>query len=401
MIRACRWLLPIDHLPLEGAWFETTNGVIRRYGQGAPPGPAVDLGDVAVMPGLVNAHTHLELSWMAGQVPPADSMDEWIRTLMRVRRDSGAAGEAAGPSATGAAIAAMLSTGTVLVGDISNSLSSPALLATSGLGGVVFHELLGFNVSAPETLLAAATDRLNDAAASVAASPTPVRLALAAHAPYSVSPALFRAIAEEASGGPLTVHLGESPEEVEFLRSGLGPFRRMLEQIGVWEVTWEPPMTGPVDYLATLGYLGPKTLVVHGVHLSQGELDRLRRLGSVLVTCPRSNLWVGAGMPPVSRFYAAGVRVAIGTDSLASVETLNMFDELAELRRIAPDVAAGSLLESATRIGAEALGFGASHGTIAAGKVAALVAVDVPADVGDVEEYLVGGVQPSAIRRVF
>jgi cytosine/adenosine deaminase-related metal-dependent hydrolase len=141
-------------------------------------------------------------------------------------------------------------------------------------------------------------------------------------------------------------------------------------------------------------------MAVHGVHLSDDDMARLRRAGAVVVTCPRSNLWVGAGMPRVSHFYAAGVPVAIGTDSLASVASLNLFDELAELRRIAPDVAAASLLESATRIGAEALGFGASHGTIAAGKTAALVAVEVPAGVDDVEEYLVGGVPPSAVRRV-
>jgi cytosine/adenosine deaminase-related metal-dependent hydrolase len=196
------------------------------------------------------------------------------------------------------------------------------------------------------------------------------------------------------------VHAGESPEEIEFLHSGRGPIRRMLEQLGVWDVTWEPPMSGPVDYLWGLGYLRRGTLVVHGVHLAERELDQLRRVGAVLVTCPRSNLWVGAGMPRVSHFYAAGVPVAIGTDSLASVASLNLFDELAELRRIAPDVAAASLLESATRVGAEALGFGASHGTIAAGKSASLVAVDVPAGVDDVEEYLVGGVPPSAVRRV-
>lgn len=399
MIHTCRWLLPIDRPPLEGAWFETTAGVIRRYGQGAAPAPAVDLGDVAVLPGLVNAHTHLELSWMAGQVPPAESMDLWIRTLMRLRREGSAEGDGAALSAARDAISAMLATGTVLVGDVSNSLSTPALLATSGLAGLVFHELLGFNVSDPEALVSAATHRLSVAAASVAASTTPVRMALSAHAPYSVSPSLFRAIADRQSGGPLTVHLGESPEELEFLRSGLGPLRRMLERIGVWDVTWEPPMTGPVDYLSSLGYLRRGTIAVHGVHLTDRELEQLRGLRAVLVTCPRSNLWVGAGVPRVSRFYASGVRVAIGTDSLASVSTLNLFDELAELRRIAPDVAAGALLESATRIGAEALGFGVSHGTIAAGKVAALVAVDVPAGTNDVEEYLVGGVPPSAVHR--
>jgi aminodeoxyfutalosine deaminase len=401
MMHACRWLLPIDRPPLERAWIETTGGVIRRFGQGPPPTPAVDLGDVAILPGLVNAHTHLELSWMAGHVPPADSMMAWIRAVMRLRREQPEDSET-GQRATETAIASMLATGTVLVGDISNSLSSPSLLAASGLGGVVFHELLGFNVSDPTAIVRNAMTRLADLAEITGAAPVPVRLALAAHAPYSVSPELFRAIADEATERPLTVHLGESPEEIEFLRSGGGPLRRLLDQLGVWRASWEPPMSGPVDYLSALGYLRAGTLAVHGVHLTGRDLDGLRRSGSVLVTCPRSNLWVGAGMPRVAQFYAAGVRVAIGTDSLASVATLNLFDELAELCRIAPDVAAASLLESATRVGADALGFGASHGTIATGKTAALVCVDVPPDAAadDVEEYLVGGVSPSAIRRV-
>jgi cytosine/adenosine deaminase-related metal-dependent hydrolase len=109
---------------------------------------------------------------------------------------------------------------------------------------------------------------------------------------------------------------------------------------------------------------------------------------------------VGAGIPPLGRFYASGVPVAIGTDSLASAPTLSVFDELAAMRRLAPDVAPGALLDSATRVGAEALGFGRDYGTIAPGRRAALIAVRVPPDVGDVEEYLVGGVPPADIRWV-
>jgi cytosine/adenosine deaminase-related metal-dependent hydrolase len=319
---------------------------------------------------------------------------------MRVRRAGAEGGAEAEQAAATDAIGSMRATGTVLVGDVSNTLSTPGLLAAGGLGGVVFHEVLGFHAADAPKLVADAGRRLSDAAVTIGGAPVPIRLAMAAHAPYSVSPALFRAIASWALERPLTVHLGESPEEIEFLHDGRGPIRRMLEQLDVWDACWEPPMCGPVDYLWDLGYLRPGTLVVHGVHLAERELDQLRRVGAILVTCPRSNLWVGAGMPRVSHFYAAGVPVAIGTDSLASAASLNMFDELAELRRIAPDVAAASLLESATRVGAGALGFGDSHGTIAAGKAAALVAVDVPPGVDDVEEYLVGGVPPSAVRRV-
>src|SRR5690606_37543046 len=113
------------------------------------------------------------------------------------------------------------------------------------------------------------------------------------------------------------------------------------------------------------------TLVVHGVHLTDDGLERLLKRRAVIVTCPRSNEWVGAGAPRLSHFYAAGVPVAVGTDSLASVPTLNLFDELAEMRRLAPEVAAASLLESATSVGARALGLGDRFGTLTPGKRAA------------------------------
>jgi cytosine/adenosine deaminase-related metal-dependent hydrolase len=141
-------------------------------------------------------------------------------------------------------------------------------------------------------------------------------------------------------------------------------------------------------------------LAVHAVHVSEDALVRLREAGAIVVTCPRSNAWVGAGLPRVSRFYASGVPVAIGTDSLASVASLNVFDELAELRRIAPDVAAASLIESATLTGARALGFDHVYGTLTPGKRAAFVAVAVPAGVTDVEEYLVSGVPAEAVTPV-
>jgi cytosine/adenosine deaminase-related metal-dependent hydrolase len=193
------------------------------------------------------------------------------------------------------------------------------------------------------------------------------------------------------------VHLAESAEEIEFLMTGRGPFRALLEDLGVWNQGWQVPRCNPIEYLTRVGYLHRGCLVVHGVHLDPPALERLRDADAVIVTCPRSNEWVGAGMPPLAHFYASGARVAVGTDSLASVGSLNLFDELAAMRRIAPEVAAASLLDSATRIGADALGRSREFGTIAPGKRAALVAVQVPDGVRDVEECLVGGVRRDAI----
>jgi cytosine/adenosine deaminase-related metal-dependent hydrolase len=396
-------VLPIERPPIQDGWIEIVDGRIVRLGDGRPPASPEDLHDVALLPGLVNAHTHLELSWMAWLVPPAASMDAWIATLMRVRGAGAPGGAEGGQEAAARAAAAMRATGTVLAGDISNTLMSPPVLTRAGLGGVVFHELIGFSAADPETLVRDAWQRVEEVRNSkfeVRSSASSLDFSVVAHAPYSVSPDLFRAIAAARRDAPLAVHLGESQEEMEFLRSGRGPIRALLERLGAWNESWTSPGGDPVEYLDHLGYLQAGCLAVHGVHLSNEALARLRARDAVIVTCPRSNVWVGAGSPPAARFYAVGLPVAIGTDSLASCATLNVFDELAELHRIAPAVAPSRLLASATQVGAAALGFGADFGTLAPGKRAAVIAVQLPPGLVDVEEYLVSGVEQGSVQWV-
>jgi cytosine/adenosine deaminase-related metal-dependent hydrolase len=396
-----RWILPIDVPPIADGWVECARGRIVRVGQGRPPRPAEDLGDVAVLPGLVNAHTHLELSWMAGLVPPASSMNDWIRTLVGLRRTA-SPGQDAEDRAARAAAASMHAVGTALVGDITNGLTTPRILREAGLSGVVFHELLGFRVADPVAFVGDAWARVDRVAKALAPGRADEagRLAysVVAHAPYSVSPALFGEIVRRARTAPLSIHLAESIEELEFLRTGRGPIRESLEAFGVWDEAWPVPGTDPVRYVADLHYLRPGVLIVHGVHLTRDGLERLRKADAVLVTCPRSNAWVGSGLPSVTRFYEEGLRVAIGTDSLASVSSLSMFDELAELRRIAPELAAARLLESATKVGAEALGF-PDFGTIRAGQRSVFAIVSIPPGTTDVEEYLVSGVPTDRVHR--
>jgi cytosine/adenosine deaminase-related metal-dependent hydrolase len=131
--------------------------------------------------------------------------------------------------------------------------------------------------------------------------------------------------------------------------------------------------------------------------MSPEDLARLAARGATLVTCPRSNGHTGAGAPPIEEFYASGVRVAVGTDSLASAPDLNVFAELATLRALAPSVPASALLASATIEGARALGFDGEYGSIEPGKAARLVAVALPPGTADVEEYLVTGIGPDQV----
>jgi len=392
-------VVPIHGEPIHHGFITVQDGRIaalsRRSDAGADPA-AIDLGRAAIMPALVNTHTHLELSHLRGVIPPTGRFLDWIRAIMAMRREYPDPGDARIIDAAHSAIVEARSSGTGLIGDISNTLVTPQLLREARVPAQVFYELLGFNAGDPESMTREAR-----AKADAAASPDgTVRVGLAPHAPYSVSPRLFAAIRADLDAHPghvSSVHLGESPEEMEFIRRGTGPWRALLEELGVWTGAWEPPGTSPVEYLERLGFLDRRVLAVHGVQLAGDDLDRLRSLDMTVVACPRSNRYVGVDSPPLEAFYAMNVNVAFGTDSLASVQDLNLFSELAEARRIAPRVPARSLLESATLSGARALGFGDEYGSLEPDKRAHLISIRLPEDVSDVEEYLVGGIEPSAI----
>jgi len=393
------WLLPITQPPIRHAWLLTDNGRVVAFGDSKPGDfgstREVDLGSVAVMPGVVNAHTHLELSWLHGRVPPTDDFLKWIRAVVALiyqRHEHAAEADRAILDA----IAEAQRCGTALVGDISNDLVTSRPLAERNLAAVVFHELINFRASGAETTVADAVRRI----AAMPANET-VRHTLAAHAPYSVSPALFAAIREALGRDRFarsSVHLGETQAELAFLKDGSGPWRQFLGEMNAWDPSWTAPRCGPVEYLERTGFLDERVLAVHGVHLSSHDLNRLAARGATLVTCPRGNIRTGAGTPPIRSFYCSGVRVAVGTDSLASVPDLNLFSEIAEMRRLAPDVPARSLLESATLSGATALGFDRELGSIEAGKRDRLITIDVPDAVADIEEHLAGGVDPKRIR---
>jgi cytosine/adenosine deaminase-related metal-dependent hydrolase len=389
-IFSARWVLPIAQPPIPNGWVAIEGGRITAVGARPAPPTAIEI-DGAILPGLVNAHTHLELSWMRGQVPPALSMPQWVESLMALR---GSVGHDP-PAPIGEAIREARAAGTALVGDITNTFAAYAPLGASDMSGAVFRELLGFSVADPEALIAATR-----AQAEALIPCARLRISMVPHAPYSVSPALLRAIAGAAGDAPVSIHLGESAEEVEFLRSGSGAWRDLLRSLGVWSDAWVTPATDPVSYVAAQGLLNARLLAVHGVQLTDAELRMLAEAGATVVTCPRSNCWTGAGLPPVDRFYASGVRVAVGTDSLSSVEDLNLFEELRLMRGLAPSVPARDILASATKHGADALGFGAELGTIEPGKRAELIGVAVPPNVTDVEEYLLSGITAQDIHWV-
>ena len=392
------WLLPISQPPIRDAWLRTERGRIVAFGHSRPgdftPSDEIDLGDVAVLPGLVNAHTHLELSWMRGRVEPRADFDRWIRDVIALKKAS-AQGVDPAPAAD-AAITEAKTFGTAVIGDITNHFITSRLLAQRGMAGVVFYEVLGFKSADAAAIM-------QDAVAAVDREPATdlTRHSFAPHAPYSVSPALFGLIREHLGDNPSarsSVHLAEGTSEIEFLQCGTGSCRTVLEELGKWDGSWVAPQCGPVDYLDRMGFIDERVLIVHGVQFREADLIRIVAKGATVVTCPRGNRLTGAGAPPISELFESGARVAVGTDSLASVPDLNVFAELAEMRSLAPHIPARLLLEAATVTGARALGFGGEFGVIEAGKRDRLIAVTVEGFVANIEEYLVSGLDASQIQ---
>ena len=391
-----KWVVPVAAPVLPGGWIDVDDerGEITAIGDSRTRSArradrVVDLPDAAILPGLVNAHTHLELSHLAGAVPPAASFVTWVRTMLAAR----AATPAAVSTITDAivrAIAAMEATGTAGIGDIGNTDLAVLPLAGSLLSGVHFREALGFRGAVARRVAAEA--RLGAAVAQaqlVEHGCARIVSSVAPHAPYSTSAALMQDLARgtREAHRVSSLHLAESGEEVEFLQTGRGAFRELLADLGVWDETWTPPGVRPVEYVRGLGVLHDRLLVVHGTQLAADQLRAIADARATLVLCVRSNRWVGAGAPPAEEAFASGARIALGTDSLASVEDLNLFAELAALRRLTPGIPPGRLLRAATWGGAQALGCTAL-GYLGPGATSRAVVRTPAAHVEDVEEWL-------------
>jgi cytosine/adenosine deaminase-related metal-dependent hydrolase len=347
-----------------------------------PEGHVRDLGPGILLPGLVNAHCHLELSHLAGTLPGDGGFVPWVEGVVASRA---AFAEADVRAATASAIRFLEESGTVAVGDVSNALGHLDLLSASSLSAVVFLELLSWDPARAEAALAFAEQRL----AGVARVLRPgLEVRLAAHAPHSVSPALFGLLV--GCGGPSALHLAESPDETAFLADGSGAWPGFLERRGLGHVAFAPPGTSPVRYADRLGVLNERLVAAHGVKLDAADREILARRGVHVVLCPRSNRHLRVGAADVPALLASGVRLALGTDSLASAETLDVLDDAVLLRRQFPEVDPGALLRMATLGGARALGFD-ELGSIAPGKRAALAFAPASGAVDEPHEFLLSG----------
>ncbi len=360
---------PTPDIAYTAGWLWPQRGGLRRGGAvalragrivevaGRPPRgfAVVDLGEGLLMPGLVNAHTHLELSFLAGLVPPSGDFVGWLHQLVAARpgHDQAAAGQA-----TARAVQELLDRGTALVADITNTGRAQEALAAAGLSSLSFFEALGQAKCEPPPA------GLTWQGAVLMAN------GVAAHAPYSVPASRLALLKRRAGQLPFCIHAAESRAEVEFML-GAGPEGAALEEFllarGLKRAHLGLKDLAPLAHLLDLGVLDRRTMLVHGVQLARPEVAQLAATGASLCLCPRSNLGLTGGLAPVMELLAAGVNLALGTDSLASCPDLNLWAEMATLLEAVPGLDPEAVLHMATAGGAAALGLADHFGRLAPG----------------------------------
>lgn len=346
-----------------------------------------------LMPGLVNAHVHLELSRLRGETRSGGGFGPWVTSMMERRAVLRPEQDL---EAIDAAVSELLRAGTAAIGEITNTLASVEALSTAPLLGRVFHEVFGLSRDAGGAMRESAERRRE----ALSSWPAHLGYALAPHTLYSLHPEVVRelvALARE-HGGRTSLHLAEHAAERAFLRDGSGPFADFVAARGADTQGFSPPGLSPVAYAEQLGVLGPSLIAVHLCAVEPDELSTVARSGAHVVLCPRSNLYIELKLPPLFALLDAGLTPGLGTDSLASNTTLDVLAEAAALRDRFPQVDPGLLVSMATWYGAVALGLEHRVGALKPGLSPGLVAFDLDRPVDDPLRYLLRSPPPA--RRV-
>lgn len=330
----------------------------------------IDRSDLLLLPGLVNAHTHLEFSSLDSPIPHHGTFASWIRAVVQWRRGQTEADHLA---ALQRGLAESASAGVAALGEISTR--SQQVLRGDAPYQVSFREALGLSEVSVHPQLEIARSHL-----VATADPLGCRPGLSPHAPYSMHHDLFRGIVDLAQGHscPLAMHLAETEEELELLRTGTGPLADLFAEWGLWRVGQTAPFRKPIEVLRTLREL-PKVLLIHGNYLDTEELDYLAgRDNFTVVFCPRTHSYFGHRRYPITELLRRGIRVALGTDSRASNPDLNLFSDLRHAARQHPEITPEAWIEMITQNGATALGLSGRFGTMTDGANARLCALTIP-----------------------
>ncbi len=367
-----RWLLPIDREPIEKGALLVDDGRVVAVGPDlrANGATAHELGDCILLPGFINAHTHLELSCYKGQLPPG-SLWDWLEELIALRRRSDASETEKHAVLDG--VAESLAAGVTCIGDISRTGLNVEILRTSPIRKVCFLELFSGAKQPPND-----TATLHQAFENASRFTEPDRLmiGLSPHAPYSVGwQDLVGAIDLAARNHlPLMMHLLETHDEQQWLENGNGPLAEFLSRYGLPNARTDEPR-GLRDILVRSGLLDRAPLLAHANYIDDEQISLLAQSHATVVWCPRTHSFFSHRPHRWPDMIAAGINVCLGTDSLASAPSLSILDDLRHLRRQAPDASPTLLLDMATRRAATGLGVADCIGTLIPGKYADFIEI--------------------------
>jgi cytosine/adenosine deaminase-related metal-dependent hydrolase len=373
-----RYVFPVEGPPIADGSVTIEDGrIVRVDPPETSPTPDVDLGNAAITPGFVNAHTHLELEPLPplGE-GPEDEVD-WLERIVARRR----AGTAGDPLLTVERnLQEATRHGTTALADITTAGLSWDLVAAAPVRAVVFTELIGLNRIRGLQTSEEAFSWLARLPETDATSKT--RAGLSPHAPYSTAGWLYHRAAMARL--PLATHLAELPEELELLASKTGRLREFLEGLGAWDEGWEPVGDRPADYLRRGDLRQSDWIVAHGTYLDPSDFWQFRpaaapegqRVG--VAYCPRTTARFGHGPHPYQAMLERGIVVGLGTDSLASTPTLSVLDEARFLGKNEPNLRGDLLLTMATLFGAWLMRIEDVTGSLKPGKSADLAVVGLP-----------------------
>lgn len=386
-----RYLIPAEGAAVEDGALVAAGGRIARLGPWSKlkahigPSDAVEhFPDAAIVPGLVNAHTHLGLTDMRGQFKPTADFAGWlarliasrvIRTLETIRRAVRQGADQA------------QATGTVAGADITPEGIYDNVLTASDGRWIVFGEVIRFG---PKSI-----DRLRQTVEGMERlrRTTPVAVGLSPHAPYSTGLAVYKAVRQvaDANGWPVTTHLHETLDEIAFTERGDGPLYELARQFSLLPRGWMPAGVRPIRMLADAGFFAKPVLVAHGNYLEDDDVAVLAESGSSVAYCPRSHAFFQHREHPWRRLLKKGVNVCLGTDSLASSPSLSMLDEARFLFARESRADPRLILDMATRRGARALGLEGVTGDLRPELLAAFCVVSPVGKTGDPAAAILSG----------
>ncbi len=370
-----RWIFPADAPPLPGGTITIQGDKILAVESAGTRTADEDLDNVAILPGLVNAHTHLDLSDARGKIPPTPDFTAWLRGVIEHRRRQTAEQV---QQSINEGVSESQRQGVTLLGDIAvNGLSWDAL-SHAWIRAVVFHEMIGLSTErATAAYLDATMWQINSGRPTGDCCP-----GMSAHAPYSFRADILPLVARCGMPGnnQITIHLAESRAECELLDRQSGPFVPFLAELGVWD---------PTAFARNLGHVielvsgADQVLLVHCNYLRP---ETPIPSHATIVYCPRTHAAFGHPPHPFREFQKCGVRVVLGTDSLASNPDLDILAEARFVHARHSDLPGETLLRMITLDGAIALGWGDVTGSLTPGKSADLVVLPLP-DREDVDPY--------------